>query len=117
MYIYNYHFYYEHLYKPLPQEVPHKNPLQTLIFLVINQHQGRYYHEYSMHITVERDSPTGQEATDDADGVLGDALRDLARWLYQQLETQYDWLTSPEAVDEALIAGGYTFTETGQRFG
>lgn len=21
------------------------------------QHQGRYYHEYSMHITVERDSP------------------------------------------------------------
>ncbi|EAB8862712.1 antitoxin of toxin-antitoxin stability system [Salmonella enterica subsp. enterica serovar 4,[5],12:b:-] len=81
------------------------------------QHQGRYYHEYSMHITVERDSPTGQEATDDADGVLGDALRDLARWLYQQLETQYDWLTSPEVVDEALIAGGYTFTETGQRFG
>ncbi|EDL3629279.1 antitoxin of toxin-antitoxin stability system [Salmonella enterica subsp. enterica serovar Newport] len=81
------------------------------------QHQGRYYHEYSMHITVERDSPTGQQATDDADGVLGDALRDLARWLYQQLETQYDWLTSPETVDEALIAGGYTFTETGQRFG
>ncbi|EBR3855616.1 antitoxin of toxin-antitoxin stability system, partial [Salmonella enterica subsp. diarizonae] len=32
-------------------------------------------------------------------------------------ETQYDWLTSPEAVDEALIAGGYTFTETGLRFG
>ncbi|EGF6523578.1 antitoxin of toxin-antitoxin stability system [Salmonella enterica subsp. enterica serovar Typhimurium] len=81
------------------------------------QHQGRYYHEYSMHITVERDSPTGQQATGDADGVLSDALRDLARWLYQQLETQYDWLTSPEAVDEALIAGGYTFTETGQRFG
>ncbi|ECB1916256.1 antitoxin of toxin-antitoxin stability system, partial [Salmonella enterica subsp. enterica serovar Newport] len=26
-------------------------------------------------------------------------------------------LTSPEAVDEALIAGGYTFTETGLRFG
>ncbi|EAA3110474.1 antitoxin of toxin-antitoxin stability system [Salmonella enterica subsp. enterica serovar Montevideo] len=75
------------------------------------------YHEYSMHITVERDSPTSQQATDDADGVLSDALRDLARWLYQQLETQYDWLTSPEAVDEALIAGGYTFTETGQRFG
>ncbi|ECG8572703.1 antitoxin of toxin-antitoxin stability system [Salmonella enterica subsp. diarizonae] len=81
------------------------------------RHQGRYYHEYSMHITVERDSPTGQQATGDAGGVLSDALRDLARWLYQQLETQYDWLTSPEAVDEALIAGGYTFTETGQRFG
>ncbi|EFU2047097.1 antitoxin of toxin-antitoxin stability system, partial [Salmonella enterica subsp. enterica serovar Java] len=81
------------------------------------QHQGRYYHEYSMHITVERDSPTGQQATDDADRVLSDALRDLARWLYQQLEMQYDWLTSPEAVDEALLAGGYTFTETGLRFG
>lgn len=81
------------------------------------QHQGRYYHEYSMHITVERDSPTGQQATHDADRVLSDALRDLARWLYQQLETQYDWLTSPEAVDEALFASGYTFTETGQRFG
>ena len=29
-------------------------------------HRDRYYHEYSMAISVERDSPTGQDMTADA---------------------------------------------------
>ncbi len=80
-------------------------------------HRGRYYHEHSMSISVERDSPTNQSMTADAEDTITEALRDLARWLYRQLEREYEYQTSDEVIDEALIANDYTFTETGRRFG
>jgi hypothetical protein len=80
-------------------------------------YRDRYCHEYSMAIAVERDSPTGQDMTADAEDVVIEALRDLARWLYRQIEREYEALTSAEAVDEAILANEYTFTETGRRFG
>jgi len=79
--------------------------------------RGRYNHASSMAISVERDSPTGQDMTADAKDVLIEAMRDLARWLYRQLEREYGYLTSDEAVDEAIAANEYTFTEAGRRFG
>lgn len=80
-------------------------------------HRGHYCHEYCMGISVERDSPTYQDMTAAAEEVVIEALRDLARWLYRQLEREYDYLSSDDVVDEAIIANGYTFTEAGQRFG
>ncbi len=80
-------------------------------------HRGNYCHAYSMDIAVTRDSPSSQEIAGDAEAIIVDALRDLANWLYRQLEQEYDYLTSDEAVDETLIANGYTFTEEGRRFG
>ena len=80
-------------------------------------HRGHYYHENCMAIEVERDSPTNQTMTAHADEIVIDALRDLARWLYRQLEREYEYQTSDAAVDEALIANGYTFTAAGRRFG
>ncbi|EEY0308278.1 antitoxin of toxin-antitoxin stability system [Escherichia coli] len=80
-------------------------------------HRGRYCHPYSMDITVTRNSPTGQVMTTDAEAAVSEALRDLAFWLYRQLENEYDWLTSDAAVDEALLINEYTFTEAGLRAG
>ena len=80
-------------------------------------HRDRYYHEYCMAISVERDSPTGQDMTADAEETVIEALRDLARWLYRQLEREYDYLTSDDVVDEAITANAYTFTAAGRRFG
>ncbi|WP_024898996.1 hypothetical protein [Brucella rhizosphaerae] len=80
-------------------------------------HRGHYYHEYCMSISVERDSPTSQDMTEDAEEIVTEALRDLARWLYRQLEREYDYLSSDEAADEAIAANEYTFTENGRRFG
>lgn len=80
-------------------------------------HRGHYCHEYCMAISVERDSSTWQDMTADAEDAVIEALRDLARWLYRQLEREYEYLTSDEAVDEAIIANDYTFTEAGRRFG
>ena len=80
-------------------------------------HRGHYYHEYCMNISVERDSPGYQEMTADAEETVTEALRDLARWLYRQLEREYEYRTSAEAIDEALIANQYTFTEAGLHIG
>lgn len=80
-------------------------------------HRGNYYHSYSMAIEVTRDGPFSQEIAGDAEVIIVNALRDLAKWLYRQLEQEYDYLTSDEAVDEMLIANSYTFTEEGRRFG
>ena len=70
-----------------------------------------------MAIAVERDSPTYQDMTADAEEAVIEALRDLARWLYRQLEREYEYLRSDEAVDETITANQYTFTKTGRRFG
>jgi hypothetical protein len=80
-------------------------------------HRGRYYHEYCMTIDVTRDSPTGQAPAEGSEEIVVEALRDLARWLYRQLEAEYDHLTSDEAVDEGIIINEYTFTDGGRRFG
>lgn len=80
-------------------------------------HRGRYYHEYTMSIDVTRDSLTRQPPTADAEETVVEAIRDLARWLYRQLQIEYDYLTSDETVEEGIIANEYTFTETGRRFG
>lgn len=80
-------------------------------------HGGRYYHEFCMDIAVDRDSPTSQSPTDDAEAGITEALRDLARWLYSQLRAEHDHLTSDKAVEDAISINEYTFTETGRRFG
>ena len=96
------------------QAVQHRNFYQ----LSANAcHRGHYYHEYCMAISVERDSPIYQDMTTDAETAVAEGLRDMARWLYRQLEEEYNFLTSDMVVDEAIIANEYTFTETGHRFG
>ena len=53
--------------------------------------------------------------TDGAEDAVIEALRDLARWLYRQLRSEYEHQTSDEAVDdEALVAiNELTFTADG----
>ena len=79
--------------------------------------RGRYCHEYTMTIDVERDSPTRQPPTDDAEDTVVEAMRDLARWLYRQLRDAYEAETSDCAVDEAISDNEWTFKANGERFG
>jgi len=80
-------------------------------------HRGNHYHAFTMAVSVYRDSAAAAEIIGDAESTVTDALRYLANWLYRQLEQEYEYLTSDEAVDETLVANGYTFTEEGRRFG
>ena len=45
------------------------------------------------------------------------AICDLARWLYRQLQSEHDHMTSDESIEDSIIANEYTFTEGGRRFG
>ena len=78
--------------------------------------RGRNCHEHTMAIEVERDSPTWQPPTDDAEDAVTGAMRDLARWLYRQLRQEYEHLTSDEAIDETLAANQWSFTASGEYF-
>jgi len=54
---------------------------------------------------------------DGAETTVIEALRDLTRWLHRQLELEYNYLTSDEAVDETIVANDWTFTADGHPFG
>ena len=81
------------------------------------RHRGRYCHEYSMAIEVERDSPTWQPPTDGAEDIVIETLRDLARWLYRRLEREYEHQTSDAVIDELLAVNDFAFLADGRRFG
>jgi hypothetical protein len=61
--------------------------------------------------------PTWRPQTEGPDEIVTEALRDLTRWLYRQLQVEYDHLASDEAIEEGIIVNEYTFTEAGLRFG
>ena len=69
--------------------------------------------EMSMRIEVTRWEYT--EMTEGAADTVTKALRDLARWLYRQLNREYDYVNSDEAVDESILANEYEFDAQGER--
>jgi hypothetical protein len=81
-------------------------------------HKGRYHHERSNDIDVvhhlsEYGNPVHVNDTDEEE--VSEALRDYMRWIYKQLETQYEYCTSDEAIREELENNGYEYTEEGAR--
>jgi hypothetical protein len=78
-------------------------------------HGGHYYNEYSMRICVERDDPDYPDIPQNVETAIADVLRDLARWLYRALRSEYEGLTSDEAIDQAIAADGCHFTVDGRR--
>lgn len=73
---------------------------------------GRYSHSGTM--------TTDSDWSEDSDAELPD-VTDTFRWvaddLFFSLRREYEWTMDDEQVDEAITANGYTFTETGKRFG
>ncbi len=76
---------------------------------------GYYTHEYTMNVETERDSPTLQAPSADAEKTVAEAMRRLARWLYRQLQASYEYLSSDACVGETLAF--WTFTTDGIHFG
>ncbi len=46
---------------------------------------------------------------------LEECLVDFMKWMYRQLEAEYDYLTSDEAITETIRSNEYEFTEDGKR--
>lgn len=83
-------------------------------------HRGRYSHEHSVEFdfTLGRGHElTDEQAAraDDAEEELAEAARDFMRWIYRQLEKEYEYTRSDEQVDESIIANEYEFEEDGSR--
>jgi hypothetical protein len=89
------------------------------------QHSGHYYHAYSMDFDFEWDeaadgadgeSPLlSDEAREQAEKDLREALIDFANWIYRQLEKEHDYLSSDENVDETIRINEYEFHADGSR--
>jgi hypothetical protein len=79
------------------------------------KHSGRYAHEYSTDIDVSdsREYLDSSTSITDTEEALSDTLRDFMRWIYSQLETEYNWLNSDEQIDESMRINEYRFNENG----
>ena len=88
-------------------------------------HSGHYQHEnctrFDFEFGVDEAIPYGTPEYKAAEKVIAEdqdtaeeLARDLMRWIYRQLEDEYNWLVSDEQVDETIIANEYEFTEDGK---
>jgi hypothetical protein len=92
---------------------------------------GHYYHEHCTRFDFE---PGDDEACEDiiyqseedkahsalvssVEDDFIEASRDAMRWIYRQLEKDWEFQNSDETVDENILVNEYTFTEAGKRFG
>jgi hypothetical protein len=85
------------------------------------EHTGRYSHAYSTTINVYLANAGFRRADDllfpEDETEIKEIMHDLMNWLYRQLESEYEYLLSDEAVDESIEANEYTFDENGNREG
>jgi hypothetical protein len=76
------------------------------------KHSGRYLHSRSMDIEVF--DRTGNDAPEETAEAIRENLRDLADWLYKNLESEYEYLTSDGEIAESLEANEVEFYENGE---
>ena len=71
-----------------------------------------YCHEHTARIEVyDRHDDRVPEAIED---MIAEALRDLMRWIYRQLEAEWEYALADEQVDDTIEANEYEFTEDGR---
>ena len=81
------------------------------------KHSSRYSHSYSMDYEHEFDTEREDIDFHSIEIEVQGVFRNFADWIYRQLEEQWDYLNSDEAVDENIVANEYTFDSQGRRFG
>jgi hypothetical protein len=85
------------------------------------KHRGHYSHEFCTTFDVslgeEEDDleNLSQEEWSRAEEDLIETARDYMRWIYRQLEKEYEYQNSAECIDENLTANSYSFLEDGTR--
>jgi hypothetical protein len=78
-------------------------------------HRGRYYHEYCTEFDVMLDEDPDMVWDYAVVEELIETARDFMKWIYRQLEKEYEYRNSDECVDEEIEANEYLFTEDGKR--
>lgn len=75
------------------------------------KHTGRYCHSRSTTIDVYAND---EEAYTNQNEEVEELLRDFMNWIYRQLEQEYEYLTSDEAIAETIRANEWKFRENGK---
>lgn len=78
-------------------------------------HTGHYNHEYSVTIDVEdsRQDWCENVAKEGGDMII-ESLRDFMRWIYERLESEYEYLNSDDVVDKSIQCNEYEFKANGE---
>jgi hypothetical protein len=76
------------------------------------KHRGHYYHSGCMSVDVELSDDRYRDVGTAEDDIK-QLMRDFADWIYDQLEAEYDYRMSDEAVDESITANEYEFDING----
>jgi hypothetical protein len=76
-------------------------------------HRGHYMHSGCMSVDVEHAEDRYRDVSR-AEEEITDAMRNLADWLYRQLEQEHDYQTSVAVIAESMKANGYLFDEDGR---
>lgn len=77
-------------------------------------HRGHYSHSGCMSVDVEHSEDRYRDIQG-AESDITQLMRDFADWIYSQIEKEYDYQNSDEAVDENIRANEYEFDEDGNR--
>lgn len=78
--------------------------------------RGRYMHEQCMSVSVNAETPAGDDICEGFESLeedMTEALRDFACWIYRALEREYEYQTSDEAIETTIEANEYEFDEFG----
>jgi hypothetical protein len=76
------------------------------------RHSGHYSHAMCVSVTVDRGGRYC-DVSDDQMDTITELMRDLANWLYSQLEKEYEYANSDEAITETILCNEYEFYEDG----
>lgn len=80
--------------------------------------RGYYSHSGTMEFEFDWcDDAVSEENFEAAQKLIIDACRSFADWIYRQIEQEYEYQTSEEAIAEVMEANEYTFDFQGRRFG
>lgn len=93
------------------------------------KHRGHYYHEHCTEFNVDCEGPEWSDDTRRSDAEwsalrerdgeikerIKEASRDAMRWIYRQLEAEYEYRMADEQIDEDIRANEYEFDEYGNR--
>jgi len=76
---------------------------------------GHYSHEYCTDIDVSDacEDIDSSRSIVEAEERLINLLRDYMRWIYSQLQTEYDYLNADDQIDESITVNDYEFNQDG----
>jgi hypothetical protein len=82
----------------------------------IGQH-GNFCHDMTMdaRVWVGEEDADDSEISEETEKAILDLMRDFAKWIYRNLEDEYESRLTDEYVDDTIMENEYKFTKDGKR--